>query len=126
MSSTLICPQLPRWLLTISMRRGAAAQIAHVPQATPHPLVVGAGGRLHDLSVHQQVDAGLVGMIAAADQEGDVAALDAELRRGERSHGLVALDHGIGVAVALIGPISHSLPCLGPLPKASPVTVQSP
>ena len=84
---------------------GAAAQIAHVPQATPHPLVVGAGGRVHDLSVDEEVDAGLVGMIPAADQEGDVAALDAELRRGKRSHRLVALDHGIGVAVALIGPI---------------------
>ncbi len=95
-----VAPRPSRRIHDLNMRF-FAGQVAHVPVAPLQPLVVLAGGGADDLAVHQQVDARLARLVAAADQEADVAALDREVRRRERADGVVAVDPAVHQPLAL-------------------------
>ena len=55
-------------------------------------LAVRAGGGADDLAVDDQVDAGLAGEAAAADQEVEERPVDPERRAGQRAGRVVAAD----------------------------------
>ena len=92
-------------------------------------LVVGAGGGVDHLAIHQQVDAGAAGMHAAADQEVEVLAFDLQRRRGECAGRAVALEEAVDQPLAFEPADLHlarQRPAAGPGPNASPVVFQSP
>ena len=80
---------------------GLALQVADIPAGPFHRVGALAGRRADDLSVNLQIDAGLVGMIASADQEIQVVALDRERGRGQLALSGVAAGPGIDQPLAL-------------------------
>ena len=112
-----------------------AGELAHVPKLRHEGFaaagfVVRAGGIADGLAVNQQVHAGLLRVLAAADEEGDVFALDLELGRRERA-GACHPRHGNELTRPFPRKPSTGIwlgrvPCAGPGPNASPVTFHAP
>src|SRR6266550_146773 len=59
-----------------------------------------AGGGADDFAVDEEIDAGFAVVSAAADEEGDVVAVDDECGRGERAAGAVAVEKRVDQAAA--------------------------
>src|SRR5208282_4788673 len=82
---------------------GLALELAHIEPVLPHVIIVVSGGRAHRFAVHEQADARLARMIAAADPKAYEIALDRERLAGQRSRatvlGLDAVTGGRGVRV---------------------------
>ncbi len=79
-------------------------QVAHVPRLPVEMFVTAAGratrGRAHDFAADEQVDAGLGGMMSAADEKVQVSAFDLERGRRELAGGGIAADERIGQPMA--------------------------
>ncbi len=69
----------------------APAPRPNVEVAKRHPVAVASSGRANDLAVHEQVEARLPRVIAAADPELNEVAVDREDLTGERAGRVVAL-----------------------------------
>src|SRR5581483_8253957 len=65
-------------------------ELAHVPAFGMQLLLIASGCRADHLAPDAQVDAGLAGMVAAADEEMNVGALDLERLRCQATHRRVA------------------------------------
>jgi hypothetical protein len=77
-----------------------AFELADIPGGPVELLAVGAGGGARDAGADEEVDAGLIGMVAAADEEVDVRALDFQLGRGKRACGFVAAGKAVDQSLA--------------------------
>jgi len=132
--SMLMWPQPPVARSTICSRAASPARVRNVPGSRLQTLrtagpVVRTGRGAGDAAVDQQVDAGLAGVGAAADQEPQVSPLDAELGRGEGARRAIAAAEGVHQPAAQVAADRH-LPgqrsprrsgaegCAGRLPRA--------
>ena len=107
-----------------------SGQIAHVPGLPIEMLAIGAGGRANRLAVDEQVNAGLARMIAAAEQEIDIAAFDPKVARGERADRAIPFEKAVDQSVPrkaahlhLIGQRATSGPRAESLPRGLPRAV---
>src|SRR5262249_46144642 len=73
-------------------------QVADVDGRGTQAVVVVAGHGADDLVLDEHLDAGLAGMVAAADEQVDVAARDGERLAGEGALVAVAAGHVLAVA----------------------------
>ena len=88
-------PPAPRRGIDHAQRCGLPGELRHIPRLAEERLappwsVVAAGGAAHRLSVNEQLESELVGIVATADQKGDERPLDPQRRRGERAGAVVA------------------------------------
>ena len=105
MASTLTCPHPPVAASTTSTpacfpANSARSQATGSRSSLPPGRSLGAGRGADDLAVDEEVDAGLSGELAAADEEAEVAAGDLERRRREGAGRVVAAVKTAGEAVA--------------------------
>jgi len=82
-------------------------------------LAVRAGGCSYDLAVDEELKGELLGVAAAADQEGEELPFDAELGGSERAGGVVALEERVHEALAL-EPVHGHLPWKRPARRSGP------
>ena len=68
------------------------SQVADIPSRGVEPFISTAGGSANDLAIDEQVHAGAVLVVASADEEGEIVAVDDEWIAADLAGGLVAGD----------------------------------